>query len=91
MNPLTAEECARRLWHGLIPAVPVPMTADGQIDSAAQGKYIAYMSRQPIAGVALWAHTGRGLLLSRDQRLQVLRAWAQGLGADKLIIAGDSM
>ena len=88
MNPLTAEECARRLWHGLIPAVPVPMTADGQIDSAAQEKYIAYMSRQPIAGVALWAHTGRGLLLSRDQRLQVLRAWAQGLGADKLIIVG---
>jgi 4-hydroxy-tetrahydrodipicolinate synthase len=88
MNPLTAQECGQRLWHGLIPAVPVPMTSDGQIDSAAQEKYIAYMRRQPIAGVALWAHTGRGLHLSRDQRLQVLEAWAQGLDPDKLIIAG---
>ena len=88
MTPLTAEECGRRLWHGLIPAVPVPMTSDGQIDFAAQEKYIAYMSQQPIAGVALWAHTGRGLHLSRDQRLQVLQAWTQGLSHDKLIIAG---
>jgi 4-hydroxy-tetrahydrodipicolinate synthase len=88
MKPFTAEECGRRLWHGLIPAVPVPMTADSRIDSAAQEKYIAYMNRQPIAGVALWAHTGRGLHLSREQRLQVLQAWTQGLGPDKLIIAG---
>jgi 4-hydroxy-tetrahydrodipicolinate synthase len=88
MIPLTAEECGRRFWHGLIPAVPVPMTADGKIDSAAQEKYIAYMRQQPIAGVALWAHTGRGLHLSRDQRLQVLQAWAQGLDPDKLIVAG---
>jgi 4-hydroxy-tetrahydrodipicolinate synthase len=88
MKPLTNEECGRRLWHGLIPAVPVPMTAGGQIDSAALEKYIDYMHRQPIAGVALWAHTGRGLHLSRDQRLRVLQAWAQGLGPDKLIVAG---
>lgn len=88
MTPPTVEECGRRLWHGLIPAVPVPMTSDGQIDSTAQEKYIAYMRQQPIVGVALWAHTGRGLHLSRDQRLQVLQAWAQGLGPDKLIIAG---
>lgn len=88
MTTLTVEDCARRLWHGLIPAVPVPMMSDGHIDSAAQEKYIAWMSQQPIAGVALWAHTGRGLHLSREQRLQVLQAWTKGLGPDKLIIAG---
>ena len=88
MTPLTVEECGRRLWHGLVPAVPVPMTPGGQIDCAAQEKYIAYMRTQPIAGVAVWAHTGRGLHLSREQRIQVLQAWAQGLGPDKLIIAG---
>jgi 4-hydroxy-tetrahydrodipicolinate synthase len=88
MKALTVEECVRRLRHGLIPAVPVPMTADGRIDSAAQRSYIAYMDRQPIAGVALWAHTGRGLHLSRDQRIEDLQAWAGGLGAGKLIVAG---
>ena len=88
MKPLTVDECGRRLWHGLIPAVPVPMTSDGQIDSAAQERYIAYMRPQPIAGVALWAHTGRGLHLSRDQRLSILQAWTKGLGSDKMIIVG---
>jgi len=88
MKPLTAEECGQRLRHGLVPAVPVPIAAGGQIDSAAQENYIDYMRRQPVTGVAVWAHTGRGLHLGREQRIQVLRAWRQGLGPGKLIIAG---
>lgn len=88
MKPLRVEECARRLWHGLIPAVPVPMTANGQIDSSAQSSYLDYMAQQPIAGVAVWAHTGRGLHLSRDQRIEVLQAWAKGLDSSRLIVAG---
>ena len=87
MKALTVEECARRLWHGLVPAVPVPMTASAQIDSTGQKNYVAYMKRQPVAGVAVWAHTGRGLHLQRDQRIEVLQAWAQGL-SDRLVIAG---
>jgi 4-hydroxy-tetrahydrodipicolinate synthase len=88
MRALTVEECGRRLWHRLIPAVPVPMTAKAEVDSKAQRNYVAYMKRQPIAGIAVWAHTGRGLHLSREQRIAVLQEWGQGLGPDKLIIAG---
>lgn len=88
MRTLTVEECTRLLWHGLIPAVPVPMAANGQIDSAAQSNYVSYMGQQPIAGVAVWAHTGRGLHLSRDQRIAVLDAWANGLDSSRLIVAG---
>jgi 4-hydroxy-tetrahydrodipicolinate synthase len=78
----------RRFWHGLIPAVPVPFTAARRIDAAAQQRYVAYLARQPVAGVAVWAHTGRGLHLSRDERRDVLRAWVEGLGPEKLIVAG---
>jgi len=46
------------------------------------------MASQPVTGVALWAHTGRGLLLSREQRIQVLRAWRDELGPGKTLIAG---
>jgi 4-hydroxy-tetrahydrodipicolinate synthase len=77
-----------RIEHGLIPAVPVPFRADGQIDEAAQERYVAYMAAQPIAGVAVWAHTGRGLRLSGQQRNAVLRSWRSGLGPDKVIVAG---
>ena len=86
-------EVRRRLDHGLIPAVPVPFTAAAQIDRAAQERYIGYMKAQPVAGVAVWAHTGRGLRLSREQRLEVLQAWSEelmtGRGARRrIIVAG---
>lgn len=89
MSTRSVEESRRRLDRGLIPAVPVPFTADGRLDSDAQRRYIThYMARQPIAGVAVWAHTGRGLHLTRQQRVQVIRAWSKGLGPKKIIVAG---
>jgi 4-hydroxy-tetrahydrodipicolinate synthase len=88
MIPLSTEELRSRIFHGLIPATPVPFTASGEVDAAAEQRYVAFMSRQPVAGVAVWAHTGRGLRLTREQRLQVLRSWAEGLAGDKVIIAG---
>ena len=88
MSLISVAECQKRLRHGLVPAVPVTLSASGQIDATAQSRYVAYMADQPIAGVAVWAHTGRGLLLSHEQRIQVLRAWRDGLGSAKTLIAG---
>lgn len=45
------------------------------------------MARQPIAGVAVWAHTGRGPHLSDDQRRIVLEEWRATLPG-KVIVAG---
>jgi len=88
MSSLSVAECHKSLLHGLIPAVPVTFSASGQIDAAAQERYLAHMAGQRVAGVAVWAHTGRGLLLRREQRSQVLRAWRNGLGPGKTLIAG---
>jgi len=74
--------------HGaLIPAVPVPFGADGRIDLDAQGRYTEWMARQPVDGVAVWAHTGRGLRLDPDQRDTVLRAWRQALKPPRYVVA----
>ena len=88
MSSLSVAECHKSLYHGLIPAVPVMFSASGEVDAAAQEHYVAHMASQPVGGVAVWAHTGRGLLLSREQRSQVLRAWRDGLGPGKTLIAG---
>lgn len=45
------------------------------------------MARQPIAGVAVWAHTGRGPHLDDDERRIVLDAWRAALPG-KFIVAG---
>ncbi len=47
------------------------------------------MARQPIAGVAVWAHTGRGPHLSAAQRRTVLASWRAALPG-KVIVAGAS-
>src|SRR5437667_3416298 len=78
----------RKLHGGLIPAVPVPFDADGRIHRAAQDAYVRYMAEQPVTGVAVWAHTGRGLVLGSDQRREVLRCWRAGFPRDRCIVAG---
>ena len=75
-----------RLAWGLVPAVPVPFRGDA-IDEKAQAGYAAWMARQPVAGVAVWAHTGRGPHLTRGQRHVVLQTWREGLPA-RVIVAG---
>ena len=75
-----------RIDGGLIPAVPVPFRG-GSLDSAAQHEYARWMAAQPVSGVAVWAHTGRGPHLSQEQRREVLDAWRDAL-PDRLIVAG---
>ncbi|HEX5963672.1 MAG TPA: dihydrodipicolinate synthase family protein, partial [Gemmatimonadales bacterium] len=75
-----------RLTGGLVPAVPVPFRG-GEMDSAAQRSYAGWMAGQPVAGVAVWAHTGRGPHLSGEQRREVLETWREAF-ADRVVVAG---
>jgi 4-hydroxy-tetrahydrodipicolinate synthase len=45
------------------------------------------MSAQSIAGVAVWAHTGRGLMLDDETALRILQDWRSALPG-KVVIAG---
>jgi len=75
-----------RLQWGLIPAVPVPFRGSVLAEDA-QRAYARWMAAQPVVGVAVWAHTGRGPHLSAAQRRAVLAEW-RGALAGKLIVAG---
>jgi 4-hydroxy-tetrahydrodipicolinate synthase len=77
---------ASRLEGGLLPAVPVPFRGR-QLDAAAQRQYAAWMATQPVAGVAIWAHTGRGPHLSGEERREVLETWRDAL-PDRVLVAG---
>ena len=77
---------AERLDGGLIPAVPVPFRGS-EMDAAAQRSYARWVAAQPVAGVAVWAHTGRGPHLSAEQRREVLDTWREAL-PDRVLVAG---
>jgi 4-hydroxy-tetrahydrodipicolinate synthase len=55
----------------------------------AQRAYARWMAAQPVAGVAVWAHTGRGRHLAAEQRQAVLAEWRAALPG-KVIVAGAS-
>ncbi len=55
----------------------------------AQRAYAEWMAGQPVAGVAVWAHTGRGTRLMPAQRRTVLATWRAAL-PHKVIVAGAS-
>ena len=77
------------LRWGLIPAVPVPFRG-AQLAAEAQQAYAAWMAQQPIAGVAVWAHTGRGPHLDAAQRGAVITAWRNSLPGRALIAGATS-
>jgi 4-hydroxy-tetrahydrodipicolinate synthase len=77
---------ASRIEWGLIPAVPVPFRGN-ELDAAAQRAYARWMAAHPVAGVAVWAHTGRGPHLSAEHRREVLEAWREAL-PDRVLVAG---
>jgi 4-hydroxy-tetrahydrodipicolinate synthase len=75
-----------RLDWGLLPAVPVPFRGN-EIEEAAQRRYAQWMAGHPVAGVAVWAHTGRGPHLSAEQRRLVLETWREAM-PDRVLVAG---
>jgi 4-hydroxy-tetrahydrodipicolinate synthase len=77
-----------RLKGGLIPAVPALLRKDGVLHREAQEKYCEYMAGQDVCGVAVWVHTGRGLLLSPEKREFVMSAWRGCMTGERVIIAG---
>src|ERR1044072_9940262 len=83
------DELKARLTGGLIPATPVMFDREHRFHERAHEAYVSFMSSQPVAGIAVWAHTGRGLLLDDETSRRVLQQWRQ---VDKPLIAGaDSL
>ncbi|UQS29262.1 dihydrodipicolinate synthase family protein [Streptomyces fradiae] len=80
------EELAGRLRGTVLPAVLTPMDASGAVDFAALRRYAERMATERIGGVAVWAHTGRGLHLAEADRRRVLEVWRDAV--DLPVVAG---
>ena len=83
----TLDELKVALAGGLIPAMPVMFDRERRFHQRAHEAYVAFMSSQSVAGAAVWAHTGRGLLLDDGTAQVVIKQWRQAL-AGKPLIAG---
>ena len=75
-----------RLRGTLLPAVVTPMDSGGVVAYDALTAYAGALTTQSVGGIAVWAHTGRGLYLSPGDRAKVLETWRQA--TDVPIVAG---
>jgi 4-hydroxy-tetrahydrodipicolinate synthase len=62
------------------------MDSDGVVAYDALTAYAGALTAQSVGGIAVWAHTGRGLYLSAGDRAKVLETWRQA--TDVPIVAG---
>jgi len=85
--PSHAQRIRERLENGLVAATPVPFDTLGKLHLPAHEAYLRYMAQQPICGVAVWAHTGRGLKLDDETAAKVLSDWRAAL-PQSVIVAG---
>ncbi|HLJ86384.1 MAG TPA: dihydrodipicolinate synthase family protein [Candidatus Angelobacter sp.] len=76
------------LLQGIFPPVTTPFYADGSVYFKKIEHNIDRYSRTPCAGVVVLGSTGEAVMLSDEERREVLRVSAEAAGAEKVLIAG---
>lgn len=76
------------LLQGIFPAVTTPFYADGAVYYKKIEHNIDRYSRTPIAGMVILGSTGEAVMLSDEERREVLRVSAEAAAPEKVLIAG---
>src|SRR5437588_3436394 len=76
------------LLQGIFPAVTTPFYADGAVYYKKIEHNIDRYSRTPVAGIVILGSTGEAVMLSDDERREVLRVTAEVAAPEKVLIAG---
>jgi dihydrodipicolinate synthase/N-acetylneuraminate lyase len=76
------------LLQGIFPAVTTPFYPDGRVYYKKIEHNIDRYSRTPVAGMVILGSTGEAVMLSDEERRDVLRASVEAATPEKVLIAG---
>ena len=76
------------LLQGIFPAVTTPFYPDGAVYYKKIEHNVDRYSRTPVAGLVILGSTGEAVMLSDEERREVLRASAEAAAPEKVLIAG---
>jgi dihydrodipicolinate synthase/N-acetylneuraminate lyase len=79
------------LLSGILAPITTPFYADGSIYWKKIEHNVERYSRTPISGIVVLGSTGEAVMLSDDERCDVLRAARNAAAANKVLIAGTGM
>src|SRR5271166_1900183 len=79
------------LLHGIFPPVTTPFYPDGNIYFKKLESNVERYSRTPCAGIVVLGSTGEAILLSDQERREVLKSAREAAAPNKVLIAGTGI
>ncbi len=79
------------LLHGIFPPITTPFYADGKVDYRKLEQNVDRYSKTPVAGLVVQGSTGEAILMSDEERRDVLKAAREACAAHKVLIAGTGI
>jgi 4-hydroxy-2-oxoglutarate aldolase len=79
------------LLHGIFPPITTPFYPDGRVYFRKLEHNVERYSRAPLAGLVVLGSTGEAILLSDEERRDVLKAARQAAASEKVLIAGTGI
>src|SRR6266566_1369810 len=76
------------LLHGIFPPITTPFYPDGNVYFKKLEANVERYSKTPVAGIAVLGSTGEAVMLSDDERSQVLKTARDSCSPSKILIAG---
>jgi 4-hydroxy-2-oxoglutarate aldolase len=79
------------LLHGIFPPISTPFYPDGDVYFKKLESNVERYTRTPCAGIVVLGSTGEAILLSDQERRDVLKAARETAAPDKVLIAGTGI
>ncbi len=79
------------LLHGIFPPITTPFYPDSKIYFRKLEQNVEQYSRAPLSGIVVQGSTGEAILLSDEERREVLRCARDAAANDKVLIAGTGI
>jgi len=79
------------LLHGIFPPITTPFYPDGNVYFKKLESNVERYSRTPIGGIVVLGSTGEAILLSDQERRDVLKAAREAAAPNKVLIAGTGI
>ncbi|WP_233841123.1 dihydrodipicolinate synthase family protein [Dyella sp. 2HG41-7] len=76
------------MWHGVLPAITTPFTADDQVDHAFLAKHAKQMIDAGCRGIVPLGSLGEAATLSFEEKLEILRTLVSALEGRAPVIPG---
>ena len=79
------------LLHGILPPITTPFYPDGQVYFKKLESNVERYSRTPVAGIVVLGSTGEAIMLSDQERRDVLKAARDAAAPNKVLVAGTGI